>query len=243
MTANTKKVILFIVDGPTDEDALSPVMKKLFECEEIRFHVIHGDLTSDWLLDSTNAVKTVKEHIEYEMNRYGFKRSDLQRVIHLVDTDGAFIPDGCVVLGDAVKPRYEEERIVTKTPECIIDRNARKAQVLRRLYPAGTIWSIPYAVYYFSRNMEHVLHDIGRELTADEKMDCADRFADAYAGNRQAFVTFLSGSEFTVPGGYGESWRFISEGTHSLHRHCNLQLLFEARKEQCDRRKTLYPKK
>lgn len=28
MAAKTKKVILFIVEGPTDENALSPVLKK-----------------------------------------------------------------------------------------------------------------------------------------------------------------------------------------------------------------------
>ena len=37
MASKTKKVILFIVEGPTDEDALSPVLKKIFQNEEVRF--------------------------------------------------------------------------------------------------------------------------------------------------------------------------------------------------------------
>ncbi|GAB1477354.1 hypothetical protein MASR2M70_21920 [Bacillota bacterium] len=49
MNAKTKKIILFIVEGPTDEDALSSILKKIFEGEgkDIRFHVVHGDMTSD----------------------------------------------------------------------------------------------------------------------------------------------------------------------------------------------------
>lgn len=37
MAANTKKIILFIVDGPTDEDALSPVLKKIFQNTQVEF--------------------------------------------------------------------------------------------------------------------------------------------------------------------------------------------------------------
>ena len=31
----------------------------------------------------------------------------------------------------------------------------------------------PYEIYYFSRNMEHVLHDRAENLTDDEKEDLA----------------------------------------------------------------------
>lgn len=44
MTAKTKKVVLFIVEGPTDEEALSPVLKAMFQSQDILFHVVHGDM-------------------------------------------------------------------------------------------------------------------------------------------------------------------------------------------------------
>lgn len=226
MAAKTKKVILFIVEGPTDENALSPVLKKIFHNEEVRFHVVHGDVTSEWLVNSTNAIKTVNEHIKAEMDRYGFRRNDIIKVIHLVDTDGAFISNGCVVAGDIEKLCYEENQIISPNPQGTTERNSKKAQVLSRLYSTAAIGTTPYSVYYFSRNMEHVMHNISHDLTDDEKMDYADRCVDAYHDNPIDFINFLTDSDFTVRYAYRESWRFICEGTNSLHRHCNLHLLF-----------------
>ena len=97
MGTKTKKVILYLVEGPTDEDALSPVLKKVFHREEVRFHVVHGDMTSNWRISGANAVKTVYEHMELERKRYGFEKRDIIKVIHLVDIDGAFIPEDRVL--------------------------------------------------------------------------------------------------------------------------------------------------
>lgn len=47
-------------------------------------------------------------------------------------------------------------------------------------------------------------------------MDYADEFADRYLENPDDFVQFLSNSDFTVQGSYGETWRFIFDGTNSL---------------------------
>lgn len=225
VAAKTKKVILFIADGPTDENAFGPILKKLFQSEEIRFHIVHGDITSDRMLNSANAIRTVKEHIEFELDRYGFKRSDILKVVHLIDTDGAFIPDANVVQGDGTIC-YGEEQIIAKNPQTIVERNARKTSVLQRLSQTAKIWTIPYAVYYFSRNQEQVMHDISSDLTDEEKIDCADDFANQYREEPNAFISFLSNSDFTVKGDYKESWSFIFEGTNSLHRYCNLHLLF-----------------
>ena len=132
MAADTKKVILFIAEGPTDEDALSPVLKKIFQNSHVRFHVVHGDLTSDFTVDNSNAVKTVNSHIKMELDRYGFKRSDIIRVIHLIDTDGAFIPNANVVAGDVEHIQYEENQIVTKSVLRTIARNEQKQRVLSK---------------------------------------------------------------------------------------------------------------
>lgn len=59
-----------------------------------------------------------------------------------------------------------------------------------------------------------------------EEPNDEDAFADAYSDSAEAFISFLSGSDFTVQGAFGETWQFIFEGTNSLHRHSNLHLLF-----------------
>lgn len=45
--SKAKKVIFVIVEGPTDEDALSSVLKQIFSSAEVHFHVIHGDITTE----------------------------------------------------------------------------------------------------------------------------------------------------------------------------------------------------
>ncbi len=226
--AKTKKVILFIAEGPTDEAALSPILKKIFQSSVVHFHVVHGDITTEFESESTNAVKTVNEHIKSEMDKYAYKRSDLIRIIHLVDTDGAFIPNENIVFAEVEKLHYGENEIMSKNVQGTLYRNEKKQRVLGKLSATPMIAGTPYSVYYFSRNLEHVLHNNSGSLNDDEKIGCADDFVDTYIDDTDGFVAFLSDSDFTVQGTYGETWHFIRQGTNSLHRHCNLHLLFES---------------
>lgn len=36
-----KKIMLFIVEGPTDETALSTVLSRIFSSDTVRFQVVH----------------------------------------------------------------------------------------------------------------------------------------------------------------------------------------------------------
>lgn len=232
MAARTKKVILFIVEGPTDEDTLSSVLKKIFQSEDVHFHVVHGDMTSDWSVLSTNAIKTVHEHIEMERKRYGFEKKDIIRVIHLVDTDGAFIPADKVILSTVEAIQYFDDRIESAAPDVIVDRNTRKSQILCRLHSTNTVGTIPYGVYYFSRNLEHVLHNNNANLTDEEKLNYADAFADRYNSDQEGFKTFISSTDFAVLGDFKETWNFIMQGVNSLHRYCNFHLLFQKNEQE-----------
>lgn len=227
MISRTKKVILFIAEGPTDEETLSPVLKKIFQKEDVRFHIVHGDLTSNWSINAQNAVKTVNQHIDIERKRYGFGKKDILKVIHLVDMDGAFIREDQVVYADQGEILYFNDHIETRSPETVINRNLRKSQILSRLSLTGKIGTIPYSIYYFSRNLEHIFHNSKKNLTDEEKVNYADAFADRYSSNPSAFISLLSGNDFTVPGNYRDTWEFISQGNNSLNRHSNFHLLFQ----------------
>ena len=227
MGTKTKKVILYLVEGPTDEDALSPVLKKVLHREEVRFHVVHGDMTSNWRISGANAVKTVYEHMELERKRYGFEKRDIIKVIHLVDIDGAFIPEDRVLKGRDRTLRYYDDRIEAPDPERIIERNRRKSKILQRLCTADAVGKVPYFVYYFSRNLEHVLHNNEEDLSDDKKIRYADSFADKYGLDQKGFQDFMSSGDFAVPGEFHETWNFIMQDLNSLHRHCNFHLLFQ----------------
>lgn len=94
--SKAKKVIFVIVEGPTDEDALSSVLKQIFSSAEVHFHVIHGDITTEDAITANNAKSYVAKRIAAEMKKYAYKESDILQIVHLIDTDGAFIPDNLV---------------------------------------------------------------------------------------------------------------------------------------------------
>ncbi len=87
----TRKIILFIVEGISDKTSLGGIIDKIIKSEDIKFHITDGDITSDKYTTSVNAVKKVNEHIKGFLNNNGFERSDLLKVIHLIDTDGAYV--------------------------------------------------------------------------------------------------------------------------------------------------------
>ena len=84
---NSYKVVLFIVEGPTDEDAFRSVMKKLHARQQVVFLVIHGDITADRDVNARNAMTAVNQKIKELMRKYGLHRTDLLKIIHLVDMD------------------------------------------------------------------------------------------------------------------------------------------------------------
>lgn len=63
----------------------------------------------------------------------------------------------------------------------------------------------PYEIYYFSRNMEHVLHDRAENLTDDEKEDLAFDIADQYTDQLEKFLEYLHDDGFYVCGTYKDT--------------------------------------
>lgn len=51
------------------------------------------------------------------------------------------------------------DSILTKNIENIVERNNRKSSVIDKVYTLDKIYDIDYCMYYFSCNLEHVLHN------------------------------------------------------------------------------------
>lgn len=223
----TKKVILFIVEGQTDADSLNPILKKLFIDNNIRFHIVRGDITTKNGISSQNAVVKVDECIKQEMEKYRFKVSDIIRIIHIIDTDGAFVPDTNVVYDDTDSIKYTLNTIYTSNVEYIIRRNHIKKEVVSRLISTGSIRKIPYEIYFMSRNLEHVLHNKMHILSDEEKEDLADSFAEKYKNDINGFKDFIQNEDFTVKGNFRETWAYIFADCNSLKRNSNLHLMLK----------------
>lgn len=222
-----KKIVFVIVEGPSEDDALGLIFTKFFKQQSVHVEIIHGDITVNPSIHPVNIATKITDILKrYAQNTYRAK--DFACVIHLMDTDGAYIPDSAVKK-DASRnhPYYTTSEIWTSNPDGIRQRNQHKRENMDRLARLRYVWrTIPYAAYYMSSNLDHVLYN--QLNTSDiEKEDSAFAFARKYKNNVDEFLTFLCNSKFSVCTSYLESWKFIREELHSLERYTNLGLGFQ----------------
>lgn len=154
-----KKVLLFVVEGPTEETALAEALERVFLDDHVYFDVVHGDLTL-----AKGGKKDVRERVRDEvLSQIGSNRgcgwNDLKRVVQICDADGAFVPDENVHQADVPQVEYLADAILTASLGSIRRRNAEKSAAMRRLSHVHNLTykrrSVPYDLYYFSHNMEH----------------------------------------------------------------------------------------
>ncbi len=222
-----KKVVAFIVEGPSDEAALGFAMKACFSDNEVRFVVVHGDITLKDYVSADHILQKVYEQIEGIMRKYRYRQKDFIKVIHIADMDGAYVSEEDVREADVCGVQYCEDYIEARNVCAIIERNERKGGILRKLRRTGKINGIPYRIYFNSCNLEHVLYGELREYSDEEKQVLSDDFADRYDGKAEEFIRFISNPAVAVSGTYQKTWDFIEKDTNSLKRYTNMHLIFE----------------
>lgn len=223
-----KKIILLLVEGPSDEDCLALIYSKLVKEQDIEFDVLHTDITAD----EDMTVKYIENRIEKEIEKYldrnpFIKKSDILKVVQIIDTDGAFVPPSQVRQSFSGRTEYFETHIEAKNQNRLIRRNISKRAIVYHLVKSENVAGFPYEIYYFSRNMEHVLHNILQDLTDEEKEDLAFEIANRYSERPKDFLRLLYEESFCVPGTYEETWKFIMQNGNSLKRYCNMTVFFE----------------
>ena len=231
MRNNEKKVIVFIVEGMSEEAALGTIVKEFFIDEQVQFYVVHGDITVHDYVSVDKIVSKINHVIDNVKERYRYKNSDFLKIIHLTDTDGVYVPEENIHQAQVNEVTYYEDRIDTRNPASIIDRNTRKADILFKLRNTGKVKGIPYRVYFNSCNLEHVLFRELKNFTDIEKEEKSDDFADAYEGRLKEFIQFISAKDVAVPGSYQDTWKFIEEGLNSLQRYSNMHHIFVCEEE------------
>ena len=221
-----KKIVFVIVEGPSDETALGAVLDRFYDGRFVYLHVMRRDITTEKGINPSNIVSTLGNIVKAYARDNHFQKLHFQEVIHLVDMDGAYIPDENVVEdAEQEAPLYTPTEIRTANREGILRRNEQKRQNLDRLCGLSEVWGMPYHVYFMSCNLDHVLY--GKQNSTDkEKEDDSYAFAKAYRENPAGFVQYISGSAFSVTGGYRESWEFVKQDLHSLERYTNFGLCF-----------------
>lgn len=220
-----RKIILFIVEGITDRNSLALVLSKIIEKDQIvKFKIINGDITAQYGNDLSNIHMKITNHIKEFVAKDIYLKSDILSVIHLVDTDGAYIKDELILRKNIDGIEYDTENIFVKNIDNIKDRNKQKSQILSELVNTSTVYkNLPYSVYFFSSNLEHVLHN-QQHVSSYEKRKYADIFADKFVTSPLSFIEFMNNSEFAITGKYMETWDFIKKDSNSLKRYSNFNL-------------------
>ena len=230
-----KKIVLVIVEGPSDELALGMALSKVYDKDTIYVHIMHGDITTKRGAKSQNIVANLGNEVTTYAKSQHYKASDFKQIIHIVDMDGAYIPDDMILENEkCLDIQYECDGIYADNKVGIIKRNQQKRENLYSLRSCGTIWSIPYRVYYMSCNLDHVLYD-KQNSTDETKENDAYAFAKKFKDDVEGFGKFICKSTFSVNGDYKKSWEYIEKDLNSLNRHTNICICIE---DELESRKT-----
>ncbi len=200
-----------------------------------------GDITtSSFVTPSNIETKITNRFIMPATKKDGIYPKKIAKIIHIVDLDGAYIPDENVVpysdehQGNE-KPYYDGEggRIETADVSAIINRNDRKRKNLEHLLtlPEQKIKvrtkSIPYEIYFFSSNLDHFINNDANVETGKKYL--ADQFMRSYGLDTEEFAKYFFEDDCSVGHmGYEESWEFIKENSNSVKRYTNIDCLIRS---------------
>ena len=230
--AKTKKTVIFIVEGNSDKQALEKIFQKIYKYKDIVFKFMDGDITSDEKMNRSNVCSAIYEKAEQHMKDKKLKKNDIWQIVHIFDTDGAYIPKDAIQSGDSPKLIYSTSKIFCKDMEKVKERNKRKSEMMDFLLSLDEIKGIPYIGYFMSSNLDHALYDV-QNLEGELKGEYADAFYGEFEGKELLFIDFLKDEVARgVPSSFPASWRYIKEGVHSLERHTNLHIYFETNSYQ-----------
>lgn len=222
----SRKIVYVIVEGPSDDTALGAILANLYDKNSVYVEITHGDITSSKGIRLDNIVSKIGTLIKRyaASNHYTYK--DFQEIIHIVDTDGVYSHDSCVIEDvSCEKVMYYTQEIRCNDQKAIIQRNKVKSSILDRLITQKFVWKVSYSVYYMSCNLDHVLYN-KQNSTDEEKENKAYAFALRYKNDIHGFLSFISKSSFSVNTNYKDSWNFIKEESRSLQRYSNISLAF-----------------
>lgn len=216
-----KKIVLFIVEGINDKTCLEGVLEKIVESREVRFQITEGDITTRSGMDEFKIRNEIGKIVKAFKDKYHLKPEHFMEVIHIIDTDGLYLREDSIYHADVVKNVYEDDGIYTKDVEGTLERNLRKSAIVERMLAIPKVLkTIPYSVYYFSSNMDHVLHN-NANLSNEEKDDLANAFDEKYSDEPEEFLLLMNEESFAVKGTYEETWNFIKIDKNSVQRYSN----------------------
>ncbi len=231
----TKKYVLFIVEGKNDQIEIQAMLRAYCATSLQEKYVdiylpYNGDITFDETEKTITGklTETVLSWRRGETRLHPFHPvapSDVAKIVHVIDTDGTFIPEDAIIADDVGDVEYNEDCIRCGDRAFIVGRNRKKAKAIRKLLSVPKIDNIPYEVFFVSCNMDHVLFGTQNPLPKSKGPNARYFTAHCKKSDDLNQSVFREGVRFD--GSFSESWNFIQLDTNSLNRHTNLNLLLQ----------------
>lgn len=232
--ASEKKVIFVLVEGRSDMISLKCAFEAAYPKKKVIVSPYNGDITTDGAYSHINIKERIYAELWDSLKKYCLDYDDVAEIIHVIDTDGAYIEDKRIIENTNMKKtRYNSKKrtIITRDKCSIEKRNQYKRDAVDCLVETEALFGIPYRVFYMACNLDHVLYN-DPNLKHGEKIARAKKFAAEYSQNLSAFIDFISNSPFSEVNDYEESWnkvRFHESGLKSISRLTNLGIVFIGR--------------
>ena len=233
-----KKYLLFIVEGINDKREIQAMIRAVTNnrvCDHYvdSYCIKGGDITSDYKTNEKNIINKLNELVIDWRNggEQPFQKiqvSDVERIIHIVDTDGAFVPESAVVESDDAKIQYHDDMMCSIDRNGTVNRNYKKARVLRKLIVTKQIDNIPYTVYFSSCNMDHLLFDI---RNSDQQTKKKNSQIFSVRCKSEDYLQETVYSPKICAHSFSESWNMIQQGRNSLRRHTNINIVLDVIKD------------
>lgn len=221
-----KKITLVIVEGPSDAFSFENILNLMAKKDnEIEFEIANEDITSSNYISPTNVRSKITELIKKGGRKY--KPSDYKEIIHIIDLDGIYLDNDRINQAEVDKFLYYRDKIEADSREKVIKRNEKKRKIVDTLLQTTKVYNIiPYRVFYFSCNLEDVLHNI-INVDSNDKITYANEFEDKYYDNLVEFTNFMCNSDFSSRESYLDSWKEIKKITDCIPSKTNFNLYIE----------------
>ncbi|MCB5251516.1 MAG: hypothetical protein LHW51_00900 [Candidatus Cloacimonetes bacterium] len=140
-----KKIVFVIVEGPSDAEALEVLLNQIYDKNSVYLEITHGDVTTAKDAGSSTILSMLGGILETYMKANHLAKSHFQEIVHIVDMDGAYVPDSVIMKDEtAQKTIYSLTEIRTDKVSKIIDRNATKRACINKISSTPKLHNIPY---------------------------------------------------------------------------------------------------
>lgn len=213
-----KRVILFVVEGPSDQDALIPFIENEVQSNKVRTTVknMHGDILTKYI-DGTRRYEVNTSNVRRELSKKideyldspsikseQIKRKDLKKIYYITDTDYCF---------------FQEFEHSKNKKECLM-----KIFYFEKLELKNNI-EVDIDVIFFSKHLEHVLRNIEENLSNKEKAKIAIEFSKESLKNRSFYIdTFKNQKKLKTWKSFSDSYIGIQ---NCRDRACNMNNLLD----------------